>query len=403
MADVAMLLGAGASVDAGMPTSEGMVEKLLDDFRDQSVEVGSKSRHRLLEFVVYSLKTQAASRGDLVGVDVETMFDAIETLASRTGLPIAPFISAWQPLVAEAERTAAAAALRQSPERRLARLLETAITAKAQQIVSTRTAGTNEAENFIRELIGAGDAAGSAFAGLAEAVLEALVRVLRLENPEKVRYLAPLIDLFRAQGHLDIATLNYDVTVERLGDLLEVPVETGMDDWSSAEKLSFGAGVRLFKLHGSIDWKLTRHPVVTPDIGKLPYETISRQKELVPDKPALIFGAGNKLRAGGPYLDLLRHFKESLEQCQAQLVVGYSFRDEHVNAILTNWMNADGSRRMVILDRSADRFNEFVGYSAMTLGHYLAWLAGSQPKRVKLMQLKASDGLSSAIEAARQG
>src|SRR5438045_2273844 len=125
MAKVAVLLGAGASVDAGMPTSEAMVDRLVSDFREQAQgQVGAQGRLRLLEFVVYSLKQQAASRGDAEGLDVETMFNAIETLATRKELSIAPFIASWQPLVEEAVRTAAAAERFVSPEQELARLLE---------------------------------------------------------------------------------------------------------------------------------------------------------------------------------------------------------------------------------------------------------------------------------------
>jgi SIR2-like domain len=414
MAHVAVLLGAGASVAAGMPTSEAMIDRLLSDFREQAQgQIGAQGRLRLLEFVVYSLRQQAASQGDVDGLDVETMFNAIETLASRRRLSIAPFIASWQPLVEEAERTAAAAEKFVSPEQELARLLETAIQAKAEEVqarvgssAAFRTLPARGAvETFIRELLGASDAAQLVFAGLAAAVLEALVRILRLERPEKVRYLTPLVDLFRAQERLTIATLNYDLTIETLGDLLETPVDNGMSDWPTKERLQFGAGVSLLKLHGSIDWKLTRHPVVASGFAKLPYESVRYQKGLEPDTPAVIFGAGNKLRAGGPYLALLRDFERSLDDSQALLVIGYSFRDDHVNAILTTWKNTDEARRMVILDKSADRFGVFpeVAPLSLSLGNYLWWLSTERPQRVKLVQSSVADGLPDAIQVAREG
>jgi hypothetical protein len=412
MAQVAVLLGAGASVAAGMPTSEVMIDRLLTDFRDQAEgQIGAQGRLRLLEFVVYGLRQQAASQGNVDGLDVETMFNAIETLASRSRLSIAPFIASWQPLVAEAERTAAAAERFVSPEQQLAKLLETAIQAKFEETqvpvgssAAFRTLPSRDAvENFIRELLGASDATQLVFAGLAEAVLEALVRILRLEHPEKVRYLAPLVDLFRAQEHLTVATLNYDLTIEMLGDLLGTPVDTGMSDWPLKERLRFGAGLKLLKLHGSIDWKLTRHPVVASGFAKLPYESVRHQKGIEPDTPAVIFGAGNKLRAGGPYLALLRSFEEALDASQALLIIGYSFRDDHVNAILTSWMNTDEARRMVILDKFAGRFEVVPETSALSLGNYLWWLSTERPQRVKLLQSSVADGLAGAIQVAREG
>jgi len=68
----------------------------------------------------------------------------------------------------------------------------------------------------------------------------------------------------------------------------------------------------------------------------------------------VIFGAGNKLRADGPYLALLREFDAALEETDVLLVVGYSFRDDHVNTMLTSWMNTKEEKRMVILDNAAD-------------------------------------------------
>jgi hypothetical protein len=412
MAHVAILLGAGASVDSGMPTSEGMIDKLLSDFREQAKEqIGAQGRLRLLEFVVYSLRQQAASLGDIEGLDVETMFNAIETLAGRKRLSIAPFIASWQPLVAEAERTAASAERFVSPEQELVRLLEMAIQTKAEEIqahigssAAFRTLPARDAvQNFVRELLGADDGAELVFAGLAAAVLEALVRILRLEHPEKTRYLSPLVDLFRDQGQLTIATLNYDLTIETLGDLLETAVENGMSDWPAKERLAFGEGIILLKLHGSIDWKLSRHPVVASGFAKLPYESVRFQKGVEPDTPAVIFGAGNKLRAGGPYLALLREFERSLDDSQALLVVGYSFRDDHVNAILTSWMNTDEARRMVILDKSADRFQVFPELGQLSLGNYLWWLSSERPVRVKLVNSSVHDGLQGAIQLAREG
>lgn len=293
------------------------------------------------------------------------------------------------------------------------RLLETAIQAKAEETRSGpasastafRTLPARVAiENFITTLLGAGDAAELVFKGLADAVVESLVRILRVERPDKVRYLAPVIDLCRAQGSLTVATLNYDLTLETLANLLSFPVETGIEDWPTDQKLRFGDGLRLLKLHGSIDWKLTRHPVVARGFTKLPYESVHRQQGIEPDTPAVIFGAGNKLRADGPYLALLREFSDALQMSEALLVVGYSFRDDHVNAIVTTWMNTESARRMVILDRFANRFGQFSDSLNLSLGNYLWWLSDQQPLRVKFTEAVVSEGsLADAIQLARDG
>src|SRR5438552_15405313 len=102
----AVLLGAGASVHADLPATVAMLDTLLTGFQEQGGNPYGRSEANLLEFVVRSLQQQSAGRGDHAPVDVETMFETIEMLAARSQLPVAPFVSMWDPLVAEAERTA---------------------------------------------------------------------------------------------------------------------------------------------------------------------------------------------------------------------------------------------------------------------------------------------------------
>src|SRR5437588_9438752 len=106
---VVVLLGAGASVDADLPTTVGMIDRLLADFGTEAENAAPIHREqmralrRLLEFIVHGLRLEASVHSDRGPVDVETMFEAIETLANRGRLSIAPFIASWHPLVAEAE------------------------------------------------------------------------------------------------------------------------------------------------------------------------------------------------------------------------------------------------------------------------------------------------------------
>jgi SIR2-like domain len=89
--------------------------------------------------------------------------------------------------------------------------------------------------------------------------------------------------------------------------------------------------VRLLKLHGSIDWKRSGDAVV--------YEEVHPGDRY---QPAIIIGAGNKLRHFGPYLDLYSTFRDSLRQARFLVVIGYSFRDEHINYAIESWASGDG-------------------------------------------------------------
>jgi hypothetical protein len=66
--------------------------------------------------------------------------------------------------------------------------------------------------------------------------------------------------------------------------------------------------------------------------------------------PEVIFGQRNKLTAEGPFLDLLRLFRQELEAADRLTVVGYSFRDPHINEYVSQWLNQGQQRRLRIVD-----------------------------------------------------
>jgi hypothetical protein len=403
---IGVLLGAGASKDAGLPTSTEMVDKLLQYFQSSSEPKGTPQRQQLFEFVVHGLRQQAAGRRDPVAVDVETVFDAIENLEARSRLPIAPFVSAWHPLVVEAERTASAANQVGGPTYHLADLMRGAIREESKPDTHRRSRAASE--NFVRALLGLDEDASTAFKQLAEEVLRALVSVLRLASGKDVEYLKPLVDLYRRQGGLHIATLNYDLTVETLGRSSNALVDTGMSKWPEQQALSFAPdSIKLYKLHGSISWERIPKDRIGAR-GLLSFDRIKQMESGAEPTvlPSVIFGAGNKLVAGGPYLELLRSFEAALLSCRVLLVAGYSFRDDHVNAVITKWMNNDPSswypmpkRRLVVLDPNAAEWRRPSKTPPMALE--LTQVADDQPKRFKVIAQGTRHGLQEAVAAAQ--
>ena len=72
--------------------------------------------------------------------------------------------------------------------------------------------------------------------------------------------------------------------------------------------------------------------------------------------PAFVFGAGNKLRIDGPYLDLLRVFQRRLEEHEELLTVGYSFSDDHINGAINRWLRSSCMRSITVIDRQGATF-----------------------------------------------
>ena len=56
-------------------------------------------------------------------------------------------------------------------------------------------------------------------------------------------------------------------------------------------------------------------------------------------EPAIVFGDENKLTAEGPVLEMFIRFRNDLRKASRLTIVGYSFRDAHINAELTAFVN----------------------------------------------------------------
>jgi hypothetical protein len=68
--------------------------------------------------------------------------------------------------------------------------------------------------------------------------------------------------------------------------------------------------------------------------------------------PVVAFGLRGKMRASGPFLSLLTEFEKQLAAAQRLLVIGYSFRDDHVNEIIRRWTRGDIARTVTVVDPS---------------------------------------------------
>jgi len=114
------------------------------------------------------------------------------------------------------------------------------------------------------------------------------------------------------------------------------------------------SGVRLVKLHGSIDWWWVRYRRAfgLPQVRRLADGTLSDKWRMTKLNPALIFGQGNKLTVEGPFLELLNFFHRDLEKHDQLIIVGYSFRDPHINHYLFPWF-ASGDNRILVVGGSS--------------------------------------------------
>jgi SIR2-like domain len=328
-----VLLGAGASVEAGVPATFDMTEKLV-----AAIEERFSRSHiaNALNFVCGALIAYDSARGKSVytGLDVERVFAAIELLAERNELEVTPFVASWHPAVDTWDRPNVASFFDQN----LARALGEKSGQSPQRLI----------ENLIESRTGVGR--GWNYRYLAK---EMIVELREILTPpyDSLGYLTPLLNMAQAGDGLTIATLNYDRTIESACKEKGISVDTGIGHWINNQKWSWSTGaVRLMKLHGSIDWHWERPE---SEVGEMPMRTVKQSFDepmSEDDQPVLVFGLRNKLSPDGPFLSLLREFEDKLADCQHLIIVGYSFRDEHINEIVRRWTREDETRFITLID-----------------------------------------------------
>jgi len=184
------------------------------------------------------------------------------------------------------------------------------------------------------------------FGRLLDMLVAHLADILSASDEGSFDYLSPMVATSCANDELlTIATLNYDLGVELVAERQGIECSTGVTHWAETGLLDFAsAPLRLLKLHGSLDWR--RHP----------YRSLLAQRlSLTSDdgtsgQPFLVFGQREKLRAEGPFLQLLEEFRTVLHATETLGVLGYAFRDGHINECIARWLTGDAGRRVLVVD-----------------------------------------------------
>ncbi len=383
------LLGAGASMDAGVPGSTAMTQKIVD-----AVDTPRNRYYGITHAVNYAIGAMIAHRtangaSVYAGIDVEDLFSAVQMLAERESLEIAPFVQ-WSPSLAGVRQGGDSMPAFFDDDFRAGILEKRAFNGPGEMI-----------KKAVEALTGSNSAAtDELYTRLQEELLTALTELVSVTDKD-VDYLHPLLQM--TQGPVEIATLNYDQSVELLCERRGVRLDTGIAGWSGGSDWHWDddAEVRLLKIHGSIDWQIHEER----GLGGL-YETKvisvgeSESKDLR-SLPGVVFGARGKLRADGPFLSMLREFENMLARADRLLVVGYSFRDAHINVALTRWINAAPFRNVTVIDPAFNSDPRVYGrdnFSSQLLSAARHYEGGQQTSKLNLRVLRttAAQGLSAS-------
>ena len=97
----------------------------------------------------------------------------------------------------------------------------------------------------------------------------------------------------------------------------------------------------LYKLHGSTDWKRFSD-------GRVQY--LDTPSSIGHDEVALIFGTSYKLQYTDPFLFLVYELRRwTLDSARVIVCIGYGFSDDHINGILTQCLQQDSKRKLLVV------------------------------------------------------
>jgi len=136
--------------------------------------------------------------------------------------------------------------------------------------------------------------------------------------------------------------------------------ERGFRWWNPSVFDDPAARVRLFKLHGSLNWWLASGRSDPPWLFAPEFAVHANSPALPaelgsPLGPVLLVGRFNKMvkQTHGVFLELLARFQQGLRRTNTLVVVGYGFGDPPINLLVMEWLASEG-RRAVILDKNTE-------------------------------------------------
>ncbi|MEZ5277052.1 MAG: SIR2 family protein [Opitutaceae bacterium] len=301
--DIIFLLGAGASAEAEIPPSGQMIdhiEELLTGKDHAEWSPYATLYNHIKSAIHYAAGLKGQFR-DGVAYNIETLVNTLYELERNEEHPLYPFIASWN-----------------------SRLVS----------LSRGDDGDFSKVRDFRRLI-----------------LNQLKSWVSPDDISLADYFQGLIPLQRGLTFpLRIFSLNYDLCVERL-NTLEFRVETGFEgigpkfpwDWERFEDSNAGPTppeIYLYKLHGSINWKrdATRNLIC-----------LEQTEGIAPEKMDLIFGRDLKLEAADPYLFYAYELRKYSLETRLIVCIGYGFGDQHINKILTQSLQRDETRRLLVV------------------------------------------------------
>ena len=333
-----ILLGAGASVEAGLPTSLELVKQVRI--------LLLQSHSELIPAFDYFHERLSRVNEQL---DIETVYSAVLQVQDAADKELSLFVERWQPQIKE---------------------------------WTVKTQGSYWNDTLLNRL--------------AVAIKELVCRVLWLDledslSKHRVDYLTPLIDWIKSiEAPVCISTLNFDNVIELGARIANLPIRNTVFELYDTQESNFlfprpstldcPTQTEINHIHGYVECSLGHSDTSDgkPSAGGWPELVYSRPDNPYGSNPALAFGT-QKLERMIPIVDLLNVFRHRLVQHNVLFVVGYSYRDTHINQCIFEWQNSSMDfRRIYTISPTADSLS-------------VSMKSGGFPIRSKLLCMTAGE------------
>ena len=282
--EVIVLLGAGASCDAGLASSFEMTRMLEESLKPDGELAAFSDLYKAVKSAIIYGHNLAADPGSSVSAElnIEELVNVLNELVQCKNHVIYPFIASWN-----------------------------------MELIEYAGRNFKKVKDFKDAIIG-----------------NLVSEWINLKNDEDASYYKGLYDFAcSCASSLRVFSLNYDMCVECGCGTKSVyrgfePDCDGVKVWDdrNMQTVKVKEPITLYKLHGSMDWCRDQK-------GRLCYNDHVNVRQN-PDKFELIFGTSNKMRYEDPYLYLLSAFRKYALEAKLIVCIGYSFNDSHINKIL---------------------------------------------------------------------
>jgi len=289
--EILFFLGAGASIEAGVPDTIQMAAKFIEDFStNEYVQKHKKKVYRPFRTILNTLEKWNKEK-KIDQIDLEQLLETLEKLEKRSEDVILYFT-----------------------DKRYFNLKPYA------DIICI--------VNFLKDFI----------------------KKVTTVSENQIRYLSPLFDFIEPSPFqpLVIFSVNYDSCIDQLCTTYKKRYTDGFNIyWSPEEFKESKYELQLYKIHGSIMWYQTDKK----EYVKIPIKTEKSQIELITGETAnpLILYPMGKFEYIEPLTEMQIEMRRKLEAKNTKLVVvvGYSFRDTYITHML--WDAARKNRDFVVM------------------------------------------------------